>query len=106
METKLHYTTKKVDDLLVEKAVMRSCVFDVTGLLSDIIETRNHMISLTVKRHLADKLRPVFVILHRLEGISKMMSYPKQGGEKKIYSKFKPMKTPRLQLNLQSSSNN
>nr|KAJ0188191.1 hypothetical protein LSAT_V11C900483250 [Lactuca sativa] len=64
---KLHYTTKQIDDLLAEKAVMRSCISDVTGLLSDIIETHNPMISITVKKHLAEKLRPVFAMLHHLE---------------------------------------
>ncbi|CAI9299910.1 unnamed protein product [Lactuca saligna] len=70
LETKLQYAHKRVDDLIAEKAVTRSCIYDVTGLLYDIIETRNLMISITVKKHLADKLRPVFAMLHRLEGVS------------------------------------
>nr|KAJ0202079.1 hypothetical protein LSAT_V11C600329050 [Lactuca sativa] len=41
LETKLQYTQKQVDDLLAEKAVTQSCIPDVNGLLSDIIETRD-----------------------------------------------------------------
>nr|KAJ0198132.1 hypothetical protein LSAT_V11C700377460 [Lactuca sativa] len=48
LETKVHYTQTKVDDLLVENAVMRNCISDINGLLSDIIETRDPMISITI----------------------------------------------------------
>ena len=81
LEMKLQYAHQQVDDLIAEKAVTRSCIPDVSGLLSDIIETRDPMISITVKKHLADKLRPVFAMLHCLEGVSKLMSFLKQGGE-------------------------
>ncbi|CAI9265410.1 unnamed protein product [Lactuca saligna] len=81
LETKLHYTQKQVDDLLAEKAFTYSCISDVNGLLSDIIETHDPMISITVRKHLLEKLRPVFAMLHRLEGVSTRMSFPKQGGE-------------------------
>nr|KAJ0212498.1 hypothetical protein LSAT_V11C400221470 [Lactuca sativa] len=81
LENKLHYTTKQVDDLLAEKAVTRSCISNMTRLLFDIIETCNPMISIIVKKHSAEKLRPVFAMLHRLEGVSTSMSFLKQGGE-------------------------
>ncbi|CAI9302398.1 unnamed protein product [Lactuca saligna] len=47
LETQLHYTEKQVDDLQSEKAVTRSCISNVTGLLSNIIETREPMNSIT-----------------------------------------------------------
>ena len=81
LETKLQYGQKQFDDLRAEKAVTRTCISDVTGLLSDIIKTRDPMISITVKKHLSDKLRLVFAMLHRLEGVSTPMCFPKQGGE-------------------------
>ncbi|CAI9278325.1 unnamed protein product [Lactuca saligna] len=82
LETKLQYTHKQVDDLIAEKAVTCSCISDVTELLSDIIETHDLMTSITLKKHLADKLRPMFAMLHHLEGVSQpMFFFSKQGGE-------------------------
>ncbi|CAI9296933.1 unnamed protein product [Lactuca saligna] len=104
LETKLHYAEKQVDDLLAEKAITRSCISDVTGLLSGITETHDPMISITVKKHLSEMLRPVFAMLHRLEGVSKPMHFPKQG--EKADPKIKRMNSPKLQLNLLSSSKN
>ncbi|CAI9280389.1 unnamed protein product [Lactuca saligna] len=74
---KLENAEKKVKDLLSERAVIRSCISDVTSLLSDIIKTRALMITITVRKHLAEKLRHVFDMLHRLEGVSPQNSNPK-----------------------------
>ena len=48
LDTKIQHAQQKVDDLLAEKAVTRSWISDINGLLSDIIETRDPMISITV----------------------------------------------------------
>ncbi|CAH1423775.1 unnamed protein product [Lactuca virosa] len=81
LSTKLKASEKQVLDLLSKKAVMRSCITYVTGMLSDIIETRDSMITITMHKHLAEKLRPVFTMLHRLEGVSDKSFHPKQGRE-------------------------
>ncbi|CAH1420789.1 unnamed protein product [Lactuca virosa] len=62
-------------------SAVRSFITNVTGLLSDIIETRDPVISLNVKKHLSEKLSSVFAMLHRLEGVSKPVSFSKQGGD-------------------------
>ncbi|CAH1417316.1 unnamed protein product [Lactuca virosa] len=54
LSTKLEASEKQVNDLLSERAVMRSCITDVTGMLSDIIETRDSMITITMRKHLAE----------------------------------------------------
>ncbi|CAI9280164.1 unnamed protein product [Lactuca saligna] len=64
---------------VVYKAVMKSCNADVNALLSDIIETCDYLITITVKKHLAEKLRPVFAMLNRIEGILKSDTLLKQG---------------------------
>ncbi|CAI9301844.1 unnamed protein product [Lactuca saligna] len=81
LETKLRYTEKHVDDFLSENAVTRSCIFDITGLLFDIIDTCDRMISITIKKHLAKKLCSVFAMLHRLEGVMKPVSILQEGGK-------------------------
>nr|KAJ0186669.1 hypothetical protein LSAT_V11C900486170 [Lactuca sativa] len=107
LEMKLQYAHQQVDDLIAEKAVTRSCIPDVSGLLSDIIETRDPMISITVKKHLADKLRPVFAMLHCLEGVSQIMFIPKQGGERSSKNQTNAPPPPsKLQLTLLSSNKN
>ncbi|CAI9281329.1 unnamed protein product [Lactuca saligna] len=66
---------------------MKSCIIDANGLLLDITETRESMITITVKKHLSKKLRPVFAMLHRLEGVMESSSIPKQGGQGVTQSK-------------------
>lgn len=66
LDIKVQQFEKQVKDLLAERAVVRSFITDVTGFISNIIETRDSMISITVRKHLAEKLSPVFTMLHRL----------------------------------------
>lgn len=66
---------------------MNSCVADVNALLSYIIETCDCMITITVKKHLAENLSPVFTMLNKFEGVSESSSILKLGGDN-----FKPSK--------------
>nr|KAJ0209922.1 hypothetical protein LSAT_V11C400209070 [Lactuca sativa] len=89
LETKLHYTQQKVDDLLAEKEVTRSCIYDINRLVSDIIETRDPMISITVGKHLLEKLRPVFAIFSPFGGCfhADVVFETKGEGRSKVYTK-------------------
>ncbi|CAI9294289.1 unnamed protein product [Lactuca saligna] len=82
---KLENTDKQVNDLLSEKSAMKSYITDVPSMHSDIIETRDSTV--TIRKHLAEKLRHVFAMLHRLEAklIVKGESEPK--GKEKLFSK-------------------
>ncbi|CAH1436031.1 unnamed protein product [Lactuca virosa] len=60
---------------------MRSCITDVASMLFDSIITRDSMITITIRKHLAEKLRSVFAMLHRLEDVSDQSFNPKQRGE-------------------------
>ncbi|CAH1440022.1 unnamed protein product [Lactuca virosa] len=81
LSTKLEALEQQVNDLLSETEDMRSCITDVTGMLSDIIETRDSMITITMRKHLVENLRPVFAMPHRVEGVSDQSFHRKQGGE-------------------------
>ncbi|CAI9282029.1 unnamed protein product [Lactuca saligna] len=94
---------KHVNDLLSEKVAMKSYIAEVIGMLSDIIETRDSMITITVKKHLAKKLRLVFAMLNRLEGVPESGSIPKQGGEGVPHSKNKNTK-PSVKQTVKSES--
>ncbi|CAI9282769.1 unnamed protein product [Lactuca saligna] len=83
LKVKLENAEKQVNDLLSEKETMKSYIADVTSVLLDIVETQHSMITITVKKHLAKKLRPVFTMLHRPEGVRGSNSIPKQMGEVK-----------------------
>ncbi|CAI9290321.1 unnamed protein product [Lactuca saligna] len=87
LTVKLENAEKRVNDLLSEKAAMKSCIADVNGLLSDIIKARDSMIIITVKKCLSENLRPVYAIIHRLEGVPESSSIPKQRGEGVTQSK-------------------
>ena len=62
---------------------MKSCIRDVNSFLSNLIEAHDPILTITIHRHLADKLRPAFALLTRLEGVPKAPIPPKQGGEDK-----------------------
>ena len=79
LTVKLDNAAKQINELLSEKAIMKSCITDVNALLSDIIETHDLMITITIKRHLSEKIRPVFTMLNRVEGVSESSLILKQG---------------------------
>nr|KAJ0224063.1 hypothetical protein LSAT_V11C200061910 [Lactuca sativa] len=70
---KLCTATAEVNDLKSEREVIRSSAADVHSILLPLI---------TIRRHLADKLRPTLDILSRIEGFPVNCVQPKQGGEK------------------------
>ncbi|CAI9288313.1 unnamed protein product [Lactuca saligna] len=71
----------KLQDDLATMTVMKSCISDVNALLLDIIETCDSMIPITLKKHLSEKLRPVFTMLHRPKGVPESGSILKQRGK-------------------------
>ncbi|CAI9290716.1 unnamed protein product [Lactuca saligna] len=81
LRAKLEASEKNVNDFLFERALMRSCITDVTSMLSNILETRDSMLTISVRKYLFEKVRPVFALLHRLEGVRESGFIPKQGGE-------------------------
>ncbi|CAI9289457.1 unnamed protein product [Lactuca saligna] len=82
---------KQVKDLLSERAVIKICITDITVLLSNIIETRDSMITITVRKHLAENLSTVFAMLHLLEGVPESSNIPKQGGDQPKKTLAKPI---------------
>lgn len=76
LTVKLRYSEQRVKYLLSEKATMKSCIADINGLLSDIIEIHDSMITITVKKHLAEKFMSGFSMLNRLEGVLEFGSIP------------------------------
>lgn len=81
LSVKLNQENRQIDELKSEKTVMKSCVEYLNSLLSNIIKIHDTLIPLTMKKHLADKLRPAFAMLNRLEGVSESTALSKQGGE-------------------------
>lgn len=81
LSAKLDTAEKKVDELLFERAVVKSYISDVNSLLLNIVEDRDPLIPITVQKHLANKLLSTFAMLNRFEGVSEFSSLPEQGGE-------------------------
>nr|KAJ0211851.1 hypothetical protein LSAT_V11C400204640 [Lactuca sativa] len=98
LSTKLKASEKQINDLLSERAVMRSYIIDVTGMLSGILETRDSMLTITIRNHLLENVRPVFAMIHRLEGVSAQPFTQKQGG--KVCPAGQENKNQKLHLNL------
>ncbi|CAI9299727.1 unnamed protein product [Lactuca saligna] len=72
----INHADKEITELNSKIADMKSCIADVNSLLSNIIETRDPLIPITVKKHLAEKPWPAFTILNRLEGVSESTVLP------------------------------
>ncbi|XP_052625879.1 uncharacterized protein LOC128132917 [Lactuca sativa] len=64
---KLRTATTEVNDLKSEREVIRSFVADVHSILLHLLEAHDPIITITIRRHLADKLRPALDILSRNE---------------------------------------
>ncbi|CAI9301617.1 unnamed protein product [Lactuca saligna] len=62
---------------------MKSSVVDVIQHLQTLLETRDSLLTVTFRQHLAEKLKPMFSMLNHLEGVSESGSLLKQGGEVK-----------------------
>lgn len=77
---KLKHTQNEIDDLKSERAGIKCCVSDVNSLLSNLLEPHDPILTITIRRHLADKLRPVIALLNKIEGVPKVPALPEQGG--------------------------
>nr|KAJ0190125.1 hypothetical protein LSAT_V11C800390930 [Lactuca sativa] len=89
---KLRTTTKELDDLNSEREVIHSSVGDVSSILLHLLDAHDSILTISIRRHLAEKLRTALDILSRIEGVSETAVLPKQGGEKKS-QEGKPEKT-------------
>ena len=79
---KLRTATAEVNDLKSEREVIRSSAADVHSILLHLIEAHDPIITLTIRKHLADKLTPALDVLSCIEGVLMTGVQPKQGGEK------------------------
>nr|KAJ0206608.1 hypothetical protein LSAT_V11C500230710 [Lactuca sativa] len=78
---KLGTANAEVNDLKSEREVIRSSAADVHSILLHLIEAHDPIITITIRRHLADKLRSALDILSCIEGVPMTGVQPKQGGE-------------------------
>nr|KAJ0211076.1 hypothetical protein LSAT_V11C400192240 [Lactuca sativa] len=61
-----------------------SSTADIYSILLHLIEGHDPLVTITTRRHLADKLRPALDVLSRIEGVPVTGVYPQQGGEKEM----------------------
>lgn len=54
---------------------------DVNAMLQDVRNEHDSILTLIVRRHLAENLRPVIALLNMIEGVSEASAPPKQRGE-------------------------
>lgn len=80
LAAKLAQENKEIKELKSEQVFIKS-VGDVNALLSNILDAHNPILSISIRRHLADKFRPALAMLNQIEGVSKSSDLPKQGGE-------------------------
>lgn len=81
---------------------MKTYVGDINSLFSNLLEAHNSLLIISVRRYFADKLRPVFALLNRLEGVSKAFVPPKQGEEANVAKAAEKPKQNELKVNVAS----
>nr|KAJ0203831.1 hypothetical protein LSAT_V11C500231530 [Lactuca sativa] len=81
-EPKAPYCNSRAYDLKSEREVIRSSIGDVHSILLHLLDVDDSILTISIHRHLAEKLRPALDILSRIKGVSDTAVLPKQGGEK------------------------
>lgn len=76
----------------LRELLQKSCVLDVNSLIPNIIEARDPLIPITIRKHLEDKLQSTFTMLNQLDGVSEFSLLPKRGGESEKHSSTKEPK--------------
>ncbi|CAI9266115.1 unnamed protein product [Lactuca saligna] len=66
---KLRTATAELNDLKSDREVIRSSITDVHSILLHLLEAHDPIITITIRTHLADKLRPALDILNRIVGV-------------------------------------
>nr|KAJ0212218.1 hypothetical protein LSAT_V11C400205170 [Lactuca sativa] len=81
---KLRSAHAEIDDLKSEREVIKSFTAEFHSILLHLIKGHDPLVTITTRRHLADKLRPTLDILSRIEGVLVTGVQPQQGGEKEF----------------------
>ncbi|XP_052626744.1 uncharacterized protein LOC128133385 [Lactuca sativa] len=81
---KLKTAHAEIDDLKSEREVIRSSGADIHSILLHLIEGHDPLVTITTRRHLAEKLRPALDVLSRIEGVPVIGVQPQKGGEKEL----------------------
>ncbi|XP_023760537.1 cell wall protein DAN4-like [Lactuca sativa] len=79
---KLRTAIIELNDLKSEREVIRSSVGDVHSILLHLLDAHDPILTISIRHHLADKLRLALDILSQIEGVSVTNVQPKQGVEK------------------------
>lgn len=66
LSLKLTYANKHVEDLELQKIILKSCVLEVNHYQQRLVETHDSLLIVSLRQHLADKLKPVFSMLNRI----------------------------------------
>nr|KAJ0218216.1 hypothetical protein LSAT_V11C300146130 [Lactuca sativa] len=80
---KLRTATQGLNDLKSKREVVRSSVGDVHSILLHLLDTHDSILTISIRRHLAKKLRPTLDILSRIEGVSEAAILPNKGEKRR-----------------------
>lgn len=78
-QAKLAQSDKEIKDLRSERAVVKSGVGDVNAFLSNILDSHDPILTISIRKHLADKFLPAIDMLSMIKGVSETPVIPKQG---------------------------
>ena len=65
----------------------------MNALLSNLLEAHDPILTITIRKHLLDKLHPILALPNTLEDVSEAPVAPKQGEKIKLQRQGKHLKT-------------
>ena len=80
-QAKFDHVNKEIKDLQSERVVVKSCVGDVNAFLSNILDSHDPILTISIHKHLVEKFHPTISKLSRIEVVSETPIILKQGGE-------------------------
>nr|KAJ0205612.1 hypothetical protein LSAT_V11C500229060 [Lactuca sativa] len=81
LSLELSQANMEIESLRAEDTVLKSCVNDVHSLTSNLLEAHDSVLTISVRRHLTDKLLPALEMLSRIRGVTEPIDTPQQGGD-------------------------
>ncbi|XP_023750787.1 uncharacterized protein LOC111899139 [Lactuca sativa] len=94
---------REIDELKSKRTVMKTYVFDVHALLSNLLDAHDSVLNITIRRHLVEKLRPGLDLLSRVAGVPESVATPQQGGDQATKDQEQQKQPPKPSIELKGN---
>ncbi|CAI9297005.1 unnamed protein product [Lactuca saligna] len=96
----------RLDSLKSNKDVLRSYISYINEYLQKLQETRDSILTISVRHHLSENIKPMFRLLNQLKCISGSSAIPKQGGSRLLKKRFRRIHPSRWKILMSNMNRN